>query len=190
MTSDNPLPDRCGATCRDDNHCENYPIDGHDRCRMHLGTTPDGESHVGNQNATRHGLHADPANALDHLADRDGDGYEWVMKKYDSYLEDAPFQDGSAKADELKQICAQEYAIWKGIDVQLRGGLVVRDGDTMTLADLEENPVNRPLDRLQRSVTNRLKELGVLDDPDSQRAGATQDKAAALRELMNEADSE
>lgn len=190
MTSDDPLPDRCGAECRDGNYCEKYPVADSDRCRMHGGVVGDGHGPPGNQHARRHGLYADPANALDHLADRDGDGYEWVMKKYDSYLEDAPFQDGSAKADELKQICAQEYAIWKGIDVQLRGGLVVRDGDTGTVADLEENPVNRPLDRLQRGVTNRLKELGVLDDPDSQQAGATRDKADALRELMNEADSE
>mgnify|MGYP006897005043 CR=1 FL=1 len=42
MTSDEPLPDRCGAQCRDNGYCENYPVDGAERCRMHGGTQPTG----------------------------------------------------------------------------------------------------------------------------------------------------
>lgn len=192
MTSNEPHPDRCGAQCRDGNHCEKYPVDGAERCRMHGGIVGDGNgAPEGNQNATRHGLHADPSNVLDELAESDPEAYEWVLKKYDSYLDAAPFGDGSAKADQLKQIATQEYIIWNAMGFQLKSGVVVEaDAEAgAALADrIAENPVNRPLDRMQRTVVNRLKELGILDDPRSQQADAEQSKAAALRELMDEAD--
>lgn len=37
MTSSDPLPGRCNATCRNDEYCENYPVDNAARCRMHGG---------------------------------------------------------------------------------------------------------------------------------------------------------
>jgi hypothetical protein len=151
---------------------------------MH-GGDEDAGAPVGNQNARSHGLHADPANVLDDLAKRDTDGYEWVVNKYDSYLRSAPFEDGSAKADQLKQVAVQEYIIWKATGFQLNGGVVRRTDD-----GIAESPVNLPLDRMQRTVTRRLKELGVLEDPDSQQAKAEAGKAAALRELMEAADAE
>lgn len=45
MTSDEPLPDRCGAKCRDGGYCTQYPVEGNDRCRMHGGTSPSGREH-------------------------------------------------------------------------------------------------------------------------------------------------
>jgi len=42
MTSDNPRPDRCAAETRDGGYCENYPVHGAERCRMHGGTQPTG----------------------------------------------------------------------------------------------------------------------------------------------------
>lgn len=189
MTSDEPLPDRCGAETRDGGYCENYPVAESDRCRMHGGQSPGGPP--GNQKATRHGLYADPANVLDDLADSDPEAYEWVCKKYDSYLETAPFEDGSGKADQLRQIATQEYIIWQATGFQLQNGVVVKtnepDGDAFG-DRITENPVNLALDRMQRTVTQRLRELGVLDDPESQRASAEEGKTAALRDLMQEAD--
>lgn len=43
MTSEEPLPDRCGAQCRDGGYCTQYPVQGMDRCRMHGGTQPTGQ---------------------------------------------------------------------------------------------------------------------------------------------------
>jgi hypothetical protein len=149
---------------------------------MH-GGDEDAGAPVGNQNARSHGLHADPANVLDDLAERDSDGYEWVMRKYDSYLRSAPFEDGTAKADQLKQVAVQEYTIWRATGFQLKGGVVRRTDD-----GIAESPVNLPLDRMQRTVTRRLKELGVLDDPETEQAAAERDKAAVLREMMSAAD--
>src|SRR6056297_1342919 len=55
MTSDEPLPDRCAAKCRNGGYCENYPVDGSERCRMHGGTQPKG---MDSPNAI-HGLRSD-----------------------------------------------------------------------------------------------------------------------------------
>lgn len=42
MTSDEPLSDRCAAQCKSGGYCENYPVEGSERCRMHGGSTPKG----------------------------------------------------------------------------------------------------------------------------------------------------
>ena len=184
MTSETPTEGRCNAQTRDGQYCESYPVTGSDRCRMHGGSDGAGPPEA-NQNARTHGLHADPANVLDDLAERDAGGYEWVMSKYDSYLDAAPFEDGTAKADQLKQVAVQEYIIWKATGFQLKGGVIRR---TDNGGDVVESPVNLPLDRMQRTVTRRLKELGILDDPETEQAAAERDKAAVLREMMAAAD--
>lgn len=183
--------DRCGAKCRDGSICHSYSVEGSERCRMHGGASPGAPK--GNQNSARHGLYSDPANVLDDLAEKDPEGYDWILKKYDSYLDDAPFEDGSAKADQLKQICVQEFIIWRASGLQLENGIVVatNEPEGNKYGDrIKDHPVNKPLDRMQRTVTSRLKELGILDDPESQQANAEGDKVAALRDLMGEADKE
>lgn len=185
MSSDTPTEGRCNAETRDGGYCENHPVTGADRCRMHGGQSPGGAGPPGNQNARTHGLHADPANVLDDLAEADPDAYEWILSKYDSYLADAPFDDGSAKADQLKQVATREYAIWKATGFQLKGGIIRRDGDD----GIEESAVNLPLDRMERTITRRLKELGVLDSPDAVAADAEAGKVQALREMMGGLDA-
>lgn len=166
MSNDEPTSGRCNAQTTDGGHCANYPadIDGAIRCRFHGGTNdgPDPEKLEGNQNARTHGVHADPANVLDDLADRDPSGYEWVMGKYDSYLDAAPFDDGSARADQLKQVATQEYTVWKATGYQLQNGVIRQTDD-----GVKESPVNLPLDRMQRTITRRLEQLGALDYEES-----------------------
>jgi hypothetical protein len=177
-----------------DGYCHSTPGRGTDhvgegRCKHHGGNTGGAREGAGapeqNQNARTHGVHADPANVLDDLAENDSEAYEWVLSKYDSYLAAAPFEDGSAKADQLKQIATQEYIIWRATGYQLEDGVVVQTDE-----GIEQSAVNLPLDRMQRTVTRRLKELGVLDDPESQRAEAEAGKVAALREMMQAVDAE
>jgi hypothetical protein len=45
---------------------------------------------------------------------------------------------------------------------------------------VDEHPVNLPLSRLDRDVSKRLKELGIYDDPESEKADATKSLAEAL----------
>lgn len=186
--------DRCGAECRDGSPCRNYPVDDGDRCRLHGGesTGPTDSSKLeGNQSATTHGLHADPADLLDHLAENKPQAFEWIEKKHDSYLSDAPFEAGTAKADQLKQVCALEYTIWTALGIQIRGGVIVDDPEfpgADGLGGMRESPVNLPLDRQMRTVNRRLSDLGVFER-DDETGTVTQSKAEALRELMERADA-
>jgi len=70
MASEKPLPDRCGAETRSGGYCENYPVDGSDRCRMHGGTQPKG---MDSPNAV-HGLRSD------YLSDDDREIYDEVRQ--------------------------------------------------------------------------------------------------------------
>ena len=45
------MTEKCIATCTDGSECNAYPVSGEDKCRMHLGKSPDGSSHEGNDNA-------------------------------------------------------------------------------------------------------------------------------------------
>lgn len=70
MTSEDPLPDRCGAECRDGGYCTQYPIQGRERCKMHGGKQPRG---MNSPNAV-HGLRSE------YLTDEDQEIYEEVQK--------------------------------------------------------------------------------------------------------------
>jgi DNA-binding phage protein len=70
MTSEEPLPDRCGAKCRDGGCCTQYPVDGSERCRMHGGTQPKG---MDSPNAV-HGLRSD------YFSEEDREIYEEVRQ--------------------------------------------------------------------------------------------------------------
>lgn len=70
MTSEEPIPDRCGAECRDGGYCTQYPVDGTERCRMHGGTQPTG---MDSPNAV-HGLRSD------YLSEEDREIYDEVRQ--------------------------------------------------------------------------------------------------------------
>ena len=190
--SDDVAGDRCGATCRDGSPCKKWPVAGGDRCRLHGGHSPGAPE--GNQYNRRHGLHADPANVLHDLVENDPEAYEWIMAKYDSYLDVAPFEDGSALADQLKQVCVREHAIWQASGLQLDAGVVTQqtratdDGDLYKVA--ESNPVNAPLDRMEKTVVRRLEKLGIMPSPDQQAVDAEQDRVEMLRDAMEGIDDE
>jgi hypothetical protein len=60
----------------------------------------------------------------------------------------------------------------------------MRDGEVVTETD--ENPGNLAYDRLDRTMTRKMKELGLLDDPESQKAESGSSIAEQLAELRNE----
>lgn len=188
--------DRCPATNRNGERCGHPAGWGTDNdtgpCKYHGGLGGDvGDERgapEGNQNATRHGIHSDPANVLDDLAENNPKAYEWVERKHDSYLDTAPFELGSGKADQLRMICVREYCVWRATGVQVRDGMLKKthiqgsDGELHEVED--EHSINIAIDRAERTITRRLKELGILDDPDSAQAGATDNLAAAIEEKL------
>jgi len=74
----------------------------------------------------------------------------------------------------------------------MRKGVVHRDktvgytDDGQPIKMDEENVLNISYDRLNRTLTRQLKELGILDDPDSKQAEATESIATELSRLRRE----
>lgn len=171
MTDDSP-PDNGGSddgTDRDYSHLENND---------HAEGNSGGGAPPGNLNAMKHGLHvSDPDNLLSWLTEHDPAAVEWIEHKYNSYLERANFGHDSALADQLKQVVVREYSIWQASGLQVREGVVksqaVETGDGEWIRAGKENAANIALDRMERTVMRRLKELGVLkESPDAKLAEA------------------
>lgn len=137
----------------------------------------------GNQNGAKHFAYSDPDKLLPWLEENKPKKYEWVVNKYESYLTDAPFSDGSAKADKLMETCVCEFVVWRNRGVQVRDGVVTKThmkGSDGQLVEVDaERPNNQAVNRMDRQVMSKLKELGVLDSPDDR-------KADALEQMANE----
>lgn len=173
MTDDSPPEDE-GED--DETGAERPHMVGND----HAEGNPGGSGQPGNQNATRHGLYSEADHLLEHLDDHDPEAREWVAEKFEGYLREAPFGPESPKADQLLQVCTREYSIWQATGLQIREGVVktqaVETGSGEWITAEKEHAVNMPLDRMEKTVTKRLKELGVLGDnspQQQQQAGRT-----------------
>jgi hypothetical protein len=162
--------------------------DGNDNAVGNDGGAPA----AGNQNAARHGLHSDPANVLADLRERDPESYAWIESKMQDYLEQTPYTDGSPEADQLRQIAVREHSIWRATGLQLEEGIVKQTRERTPEGDLveveSENPVNLPLDRMERTVMRRLKELGVLGDEGGQMSQASMESEAYV--VVSDSDSD
>lgn len=147
MTSEEPLPDRCGAKCRDGGYCTQYPVEGRDRCRIHPGTNADGSSHEGNQNAVVHGAYAESfmdgflteaeqdrvREAADHLSD------EASAREHGQFAAAICMEQFRRSGDErflrrYESIC-DKFGITPADEVELSGDL---DVSTDLVVDFEE----------------------------------------------------
>lgn len=169
--TDEDIPETRGSDGETDDKYAH--LEGND----HAEGNPGGSAPPANQNATTHGMYADPDNLLAWLEENDPAAVDWIKQKYTSYLKSAPFGPDDAKADQLKQIVVRELSIWRASGLQIREGVVteqpVQGSDGEWFVAKKENPANQALSRLERDVTKRLKELGVLgESPDARMAGA------------------
>jgi len=177
MTDDNI----CGAECRDGSPCQNPPLTDADRCRMHGGQSP-GPPENNGHNET-HGLHADREKWFDRHRE---EAAELVRAIVASYVEDAPFGwDATAKIDQLCEIAIDQVRLrhsneW--LDEFLTEQTVSVSENGREITRLEENPAHMPRDRIKRTNAKILKDLGVMDDPDSAQASAT----ATLAEVIDD----
>lgn len=143
----------------------------------------------------KHGVHAvqsDPHGTLAWLEDNDPDGYDWVRSKWLSYLDDAPFDQQSAKSDDVLHACLMLYAVRGVRDRQISRGLSqmveMRTEQGAVFEVEEELPVNLPANRLAREARSMLKDLGLLDDPESKKADAM-GWGSAAKEVAMEVDA-
>lgn len=74
---------RCIATNRDGERCGAWAMNGADKCYHHRGTSADGSSHEGNDNAVRHGAYADFNKLYDEVfTARERDLTDWIFADY------------------------------------------------------------------------------------------------------------
>jgi hypothetical protein len=193
--------DICGATKRDgtDDACQlpaGWGTDhtGEGRCKLH-GGAEDAGAPEGNQNATRHGIHATPEYLADHLNESQRDQlvatFEALCTRYERRRGHDP--DYAAKRrlrrvsiEILKEDLADEWLASEAAD---SGSLLMErremdDGETYAVP----NAVLEPLTALKRETRLTLKDMGLLDDPDTQQADALEGLSDGAELVFNEAD--
>jgi hypothetical protein len=135
----------------------------------------------GNGRAETHGMTADSRKWFERHRDDVGDR---VRKKVARAVKQVPFDwQNLMKMELLVEAAINQEQVRYG-DEYIREQGIIREevtptGDTVVVRD-EENPASLQKSRLQRDTIRLLKELGYLDDPDSQQAESMQSIAEVL----------
>lgn len=167
--------DICGAEKNDGDICEFAPSYDDGRCGHHSEHSDVERASKGEARAEKHGLYSEPTMYYERLTDSDK---ALVDAMYESFLEDAPFDESAVGKCELlwqvaidihKRRKANEYISAEGMTEEETVGYEEGYGP---LTNTKENTLHIAYDRLGRTNTRILKELGVLDDPDSKKAEA------------------
>lgn len=180
---------RCNAQTRDGGHCANFPVKHPDgtpvngRCRMHGGTNSGAPENNGN--AESHGMESDPEKWFERHREEVGDE---VRDTVANAVEKCPFGwDDTLKMKKLVSVAINEEQVRLGDEyIEDEGIMVDKIVDTDEYGDPitedGENPAFLSKSRLQKDSIRILKELGYLDDPDSEQADATQSLVDILSE--------
>ena len=203
MPSEEPLEDKCGAHVKqipegmDEAFCEHpagFRTDhtGDGRCYLHGGCVR--SSVEGNNFRETHGLYSDRQSYYEHRDDKE---CAWIDAVVESLLDDAPFGDDPpfAKLQMIRNIAIDMHKLQRANDYIDEKGVVDRDktvgytDDGNPIKMDEENVLNVAYDRLNRTMTRQLKELSILDSPDSQQAEAQANIASELASLRQERDN-
>jgi hypothetical protein len=193
----------CPATNREGDPCGLAAGWGHDYdsdlCKYHGGAADpeeqgapegndnaldnDGGAPVRNGNAETHGLTAD----REQWFERHRENAEPIVRALvASYVEDSPFGwNQVAKVDQLVEVAIDQARLRQSneyLDEFLTEQTVSVSENGKEHKELQENPAHMPRDRIKRTNLKILKELGVLDDPESASAAAT----LTLAEVLND----
>ena len=158
------------------------------RCYLHGGCAK--TANEGTNFAEKHGLHADRQN---YYKNRTSEEQMWIDAVIESLLDDASFgPDNFAKVQMVRNIGIDLHKQRNANRFLDQEGIVQEDQtvgyspDGKPILEDRENPVNIAYDRLTRTLTRQCKELGLLSDPDSKQAEASQNLANELSELRKE----
>lgn len=164
---------------------------GEGRCKHHGGTNS-GENGQGgtenNGNAETHGLTSDAEKWFARHREEVEDDVRLLVQ---SWMDRAPFGwdvHGNVwilvecAIDEVRMRQADDYVDDEGIVVSHFDGVA---DDGRDIIERKENPALLPKSRMKKDTMRTLKDLGILDDPDSQQAAATEDLANAWREALD-----
>jgi hypothetical protein len=181
----NDEPSGCPGTNRNGEPCghpEGWGTDFDDGpCKFHRGTSPDGSSHEANGHAETYSLHSEPGAYYARQSDSEQERIDawaesWARRAgYGGLGFDKLFHTHAVKLHQVE--AADEYIANEGpivtrlVDRTESGEPITRD---------EENPAFLLQSRALKDVVRFLKDVGALDDPDSERAAATKNLAEAL----------
>lgn len=204
MVSREPKDDKCGARVKnipedwDDDavgYCEHpagFRCDDPDanRCYLHGGATP--SVNENNTHAEKHGIHTERQR---YYEKRPGDQQLWIDAVVESILDDIPENEPSFyKVQMARNIAIDMHKLRNANEYIDEKGVVHRDktvgytDDGKPIKQDEENTINIAYDRLNRTLTKQLKQLGTLDDPESKKAESQDniaDELSALREARD-----
>ena len=169
------------------------------KCRHHRGTSPDGSSHEGNQNARQHGIHATPEYLLEDLSERHLDTYHATFEALCTRYADIHGYDPDFAAKKRLSRVAVEIVKEDLVDEYLRNQaddpeevlvetqIIGQDPETGRPIEVETpNKLLPQLTQLKRETRLTLKDMGLLEDPDSKQAEATQGIISMLAEAMSD----
>lgn len=161
-----------------DRYCSNVAGKGTDhvgemRCKYHAGATmgTDKGAPEKNQNSRTHGLQADPSNYEEHLSESER---TWVFETREALLD--RIRAGKGDVDPIDRILAHRVVVKLNI-VANASEYVERQGlmEQIWTSDGQIEVKNRLMEELRRydnEILYELKELGVLDDPETKKADA------------------
>lgn len=156
---------------------------GEGRCKHHAGSTPTKDENPdvgapeGSANALEHGATADPFNLYNNL---DDERREWVEVRVTTYLEESGISETSPIAERV-ELAVIMMAMERGarselIKEDMKRTSVVGIGEYGSpIEDEEAHYLNRVASSLNTDIRMTLKDAGLLDDPESQKADALQD---------------
>ena len=186
----------CGATTSDDGQCQlpaGWGTDhtGEGRCKHHGGaggTNADGSSHKNNGNAETHGLTSEGEKWFERHRDEVGDD---VRRMVAGWMKEASFgYENHGNVRLLVDAAINECQIRQGDEYIREEGFVVESFDRIAedgreVHETKENPAFKPKSRLQRDTVRILEKLGILDDPESEKAASQSELADAVREALD-----
>lgn len=181
------MTEKCTATCRDGSPCGAYPVEGSDKCRMHGGSSTgpktDGGKETVSSNAITHGATADPHNLYGTLEEEDK---KWVDALTNSYIEESTYSHDSPQAERIETTVIMVWQERSGRAQLIKEGLereqVVGVTEHGAVKATDSHHLNSVVSSLNSDIRMNLKDLGLIDDPDSKQAEATRSIAEILSE--------
>ena len=196
MTSSTKTDGRCNAKANDGNYCENYPVEGKERCRLHGGKstgpkTEEGKAQVAG-NAVRHGLHTSKEVFLEHAKDHHKDTFHAI---HESLCSDYELQHGRLPThiekrlsdialDMVKLDMADEYEAENAVDQEKP---LTEMRKEMTESGVWEKEVTSKMEKIKNNINREdrltLKDMGIYNSPEQQQAEAME---KTLAEVLRE----
>jgi len=135
------------------------------RCKLH-GGVPSGGAPTNNQNATKHGLDADPHHYYQSLSSEE----QQFIEELSATIEDR-VRENTGRVDYTDRILSRQVAVQLHISTKASNYVENESGlDQAVRGRSEVAPLLKEVRKYDNSIFQSLKELGVLDEPASAKA--------------------